>query len=81
MFKFKKTQKWHIFKKDQEPICKYGDIIRIKESTGTFKVTRLEHNEGTWTVYIDIIIPKSFSGQSLPMAQDEEYRVIGKSIY
>lgn len=83
MFKFKKTQKWHTFKKDQEPILKHGDIIRVKDSSGTFRVcTYVKVGDDTYFVQLEVIIPKTFpASKPIVLLDGDEYRIIGKSTH
>lgn len=85
MFKLKKTRiydtDWKVFNSIEEPTLVKGDIIRLNDSTGTFKVTNVHRKEvGSYQIFLELIIPGTFPlRKTFELFHNQKYRLIGKS--
>lgn len=85
MFKLKKTKihntDWKVFNSIEEPTLVKGDIIRLNDSTGTFKVVGIYKKEvGSYQIFLELIIPKTFPlRKTFELFHNQKYRLIGKS--
>ena len=83
MFKIKiqkKPQEWKVFDMTKESDLKIGNIIKVKGSTGTYKVYKVGKKEiGSYYVLLQLIIPRPFGdNRSLELFSGDEYRIIGQ---